>query len=95
MKHVNVTQWVRGNSSPTRPTASHPVGSRTEERVLKSTVRSRGEARTQAASSNSEKCIMVDKGQGQATGPKADDMQTSEGSSPVGAKASRQDTTGV
>jgi hypothetical protein len=39
---------------------SHRVGSRTEERVLRSTVRSRGEARTQAASLNSEKCIMVD-----------------------------------
>ena len=63
MKHVNVTQWVRGRklSSPTRPTVSHRVGSRTEERVLKSTVRSRGEARTQAASLNSEKCIMVDR----------------------------------
>ena len=60
MKHVNVTQWVRGNSSPTRPKASHPVGSRTEERVLKSTVRSRGEARTQAASLNPEIRIVVD-----------------------------------
>jgi len=60
LKHVNVTQWVRGNSSPTRPKASHRVGSRTEERVLKSTVRSRGEARTQAASLNSEKCMVVD-----------------------------------
>jgi hypothetical protein len=59
LKHVNVTQWVRDDSSPTRPKASHPVGSRTEERVLKGTVRSRGEARTQAASSNSETCIMV------------------------------------
>jgi len=38
---------------------------------------------------------MVDKRQGRATGPKADDMQTSEGSSPVRAKASGWDTTGV
>ena len=59
MKHVNVTQWVRGNSSPTRPKASHRVGSRTEGRSLRGGVRSRGEARTQAASLNSEKCIMV------------------------------------
>jgi hypothetical protein len=60
LKHVKVTQWVRGDSSPTRPQASHRVGSRTEERVLRGTVRSRGEARTQAASLNSEKCIVVD-----------------------------------
>ena len=62
MKHVNITQWVRGRklSSPTRPKASHPVGSRTEVRPLKSGVRSRGKARTQAASLNPEKCIMVD-----------------------------------
>ena len=62
MKHVNVTQWVRGQkfSSPTRPKASHQVGSRTEGRPLKGGVRSRGKARTQAASLNSEKCIMVD-----------------------------------
>lgn len=62
MKHVNVTQWVRGRklSSPTRPKASHQVGSRTEGRPLKGGVRSRGKARTQAASLNSEKCIMVD-----------------------------------
>ena len=60
MKHVNVTQWVRGNSSPTRPKASHQVGSRTEGRALKGGVRSRGKARTQAALLNSEKCIMVD-----------------------------------
>jgi len=60
LKHVNVTQWVRGNSSPTRPKVSHPVGSRTEVRPLRGGVRSRGKARTQAASLNSEKCIMVD-----------------------------------
>ena len=62
MKHVNVTQWVRGRklSSPTRPKTSHQVGSRTEGRSLRGGVRSRGEARTQAASLNSEKCIMVD-----------------------------------
>jgi hypothetical protein len=59
LKHVNVTQWVRGNSSPTRPKACHRVGSRTEVRPLRSGVRSRGKARTQAASLNSEKCIMV------------------------------------
>ena len=62
MKLINVTQWVRGQepSSPTRPKASHQVGSRTEGRPLRGGVRSRGEARTQAASLNSEKCIMVD-----------------------------------
>ena len=62
MKHVNVTQWVRGRrlSSPTRPKASHQVGSRTEGRPRKRGVRSRGKARTQAASLNPEKCIMVD-----------------------------------
>jgi hypothetical protein len=62
LKHVNVTQWVRGRrlSSPTRPKASHQVGSRTEGRPRKRGVRSRGKARTQAASLNPEKCIMVD-----------------------------------
>ena len=62
MKHVNVTQWVRGRrfSSPIRPKTSHQVGSRTEGRSRKRGVRSRGEARTQAASLNPEKCIMVD-----------------------------------
>jgi hypothetical protein len=62
LKHVNITQWVRGRrlSSPTRPKASHQVGSRTEERPRKRGVRSRGKARTQAASLNPEKCIMVD-----------------------------------
>jgi hypothetical protein len=62
LKHVNVTQWVRGRrlSSPTRPTTSHQVGSRTEGRSRKRGVRSRGKARTQAASLNPEKCIMVD-----------------------------------
>jgi hypothetical protein len=62
LKHVKITQWVRGRrlSSPTRPTTSHQVGSRTEGRSRKRGVRSRGKARTQAASLNSEKCIMVD-----------------------------------
>jgi hypothetical protein len=62
LKHVNVTQWVRGRkpSSPTRPKASHQVGSRTEGRSPRGGVRSRGEARTQAASLNPEKCIVVD-----------------------------------
>ena len=62
MKHVNVTQWVRGRrlSSPTRPKASHQVGSRTEGRPRKRGVRSRGKARTQAASLNSERSIVVD-----------------------------------
>jgi hypothetical protein len=62
LKHVNITQWVRGRklSSPTRPKASHQVGSRTEGRPRKRGVRSRGKARTQAASLNPEKCIMVD-----------------------------------
>jgi len=64
LKHVNVTQWVRGHrlSSPTRPKASHRVDSQTEGRPLRGGVRSRGEARNQAALLNSEKCIMVDKG---------------------------------
>ena len=62
MKHVNVTQWGRGRrlSSPTRPKTSHQVGSRTEGRSRQRGVRSRGKARTQAASLNSEKCIVVD-----------------------------------
>jgi hypothetical protein len=62
LKLINVTQWVRGqeSSSPTRPTVSHRVGSRTEGRSPRGGVRSRGKARTQAASLNSEKCIMVD-----------------------------------
>jgi len=62
LKHVNVTQWARGqeSSSPTRPTTSHQVGSRAEGRSRKRDVRSRGKARTQAASLNPEKCIMVD-----------------------------------
>ena len=62
MKHVNVTPWVRGRkpSSPARPKASHPVGSQTEVRSSKDDVRSRGKARTQAASLNPEKCIVVD-----------------------------------
>ena len=62
MKLVKVTQWVRWQrlSSPTRPKVSHQVGSRTEVRPPKDGVRSRGKARTQAASLNSEKCIMVD-----------------------------------
>jgi hypothetical protein len=66
LKHVNVTRWVRGPklSSPTRPKVSHQVGSRTEGRSLKGGVRSRGKARTQAASLNSEKCIVVDIGIG-------------------------------
>ena len=50
----------REYSSPTRPKASHQEGSRTEVRPLKGGVRSRAKARTQAASLNSEKCIMVD-----------------------------------
>ena len=63
MKLVKVTQWVRWQrlSSPTRPKASHPVGSRTEGRSPRGGVRSRGKARKQSASLNSEKCIMVDK----------------------------------
>ena len=63
MKLVKVTQWVRWQrlSSPTRPKVSHQVGSRAEVRSSKDGVRSRGKARTQAASLNSEKCIMVDK----------------------------------
>jgi hypothetical protein len=66
LKHVNVTLWVRGRqlSSPTRSKVSHQVGSRTEGRSLRGGVRSRGKARNQAASLNSEKCIMVDDGIG-------------------------------
>jgi hypothetical protein len=62
LKLINVTQWVRGRkpSSPTRPKASHQVGSRTEGRPLRGGVRSRGKARTQAASLNSERSIVVD-----------------------------------
>jgi hypothetical protein len=62
LKLDKVTQWVRWQrpSSPTRPKTSHPVGSRTEGRSLRGGVRSRGEARTQAASLNPENCIVVD-----------------------------------
>ena len=62
MKLINITQWVRRRkpSSPTQPMASHQVGRRTEGRSLRGGVRSRGEPRTQAASLNSEKCIVVD-----------------------------------
>ena len=64
MKIVIVTQWVRGRKlpNPTRPKASHQVDSRTEGRSLRGGVRSRGKARAQAASLNSEKCIVVDTG---------------------------------
>src|SRR6266446_3661991 len=48
--------------------ASHRVGSRTEVRPLRGGVRSRGKARTQAASLNSEKRIVVDLSQGKAGG---------------------------
>ena len=62
MKHVNITQWVRGRrlSSPIRPKASHQVGSRTEGRSLRGGVRSRGKARTQAVSLNPESCRVPD-----------------------------------
>src|SRR5204863_1329605 len=71
LKHVKIIQWVRGDSSPTRPRAcgaSRRVGSRTEVRPLRGGVRSRGKARTQAASLNSEKRIIVDMSQGEAGG---------------------------
>ena len=45
--------------NPTRPKTSHQVGSRTEVRSSRDGVRSRGEARTQAAELSSEKCIVV------------------------------------
>jgi hypothetical protein len=48
-------------SNPIRPKASHQVGSRTEVRPPRGGVRSRGEARTQAVSLNSEIAIMVDR----------------------------------
>jgi hypothetical protein len=62
LKLIKVTQWVRSRkrSSPTRPKASHRVGNRTEGRSSRDGVRSRGKARTQAASLNSEKRIVVD-----------------------------------
>jgi hypothetical protein len=62
LKLINITQWVRGRkpSSPIRLKVSHQAGSRTEGRSPRGGVRSRGEARIQAASLNSEKCIMVD-----------------------------------
>jgi hypothetical protein len=53
---------VERPSSPIRPKVSHPVGSRTEVRSLRSGVRSRGEARAQAAVLNSERSIVVDHG---------------------------------
>ena len=66
MKHVNITQWVRGRklSSPSRPKTSHQVGSRTEVRSPRGDVRSRGEARIQAAllcSENGYSCGQMDK----------------------------------
>jgi hypothetical protein len=62
LKLINITQWVRGRklSSPIRSKASHQVGSRTEGRPLRGGVRSRGEARTQAALLSSENGIVVD-----------------------------------
>ena len=84
MKLINVTQWVRGqeSSSPTRPKASHRVGSRTEGRSLRGDVRSRGKARIQAASLNSEKCIVVD------SGISPGDRTQSRRSAPVGRQQS-------
>jgi hypothetical protein len=62
VKLVNVTQWVRRlrTSIPTRPKASHQVGSRIEGRSPRGGVRNRDEARRQAASLNLENGIMVD-----------------------------------
>ena len=62
MKHVNVTQWVNGRelANPTRPKASHRVGSRTEVRSPRGGVRSRGKARTQAVLLSSENGMVVD-----------------------------------
>jgi hypothetical protein len=62
LKHVNITQWVRGRklSSPIRLKVSHQVGSRTEGRPPRGGVRSRGKARTQAAVLNPENRIVVD-----------------------------------
>jgi hypothetical protein len=61
LKHVIITQWVRQRVliNPTRPKISHRVGSGTEVRSPKGGVRSRGEARAQAAELNPEKCIVV------------------------------------
>jgi hypothetical protein len=61
LKLAIVTQWVRrqGPINPTRPKASHRAGSQTKVRSLRDGVRSRGEARTQAAELNPEKCIVV------------------------------------
>jgi hypothetical protein len=61
LKPVITTQWVRRCEpiNPTRPKASHRAGSRTKVRPPRGGVRSRGEARTQAAELNSEKCIVV------------------------------------
>jgi hypothetical protein len=56
LKIVDVTQRVK---NPARPKPSQQVDSRTEGRSLRGGVRSRGEARAQAASLNSEKCIVV------------------------------------
>ena len=62
MKHVNVTQWVNGRepANPTRPKASHQVGSRTEVRSPRGGVRSRGKARTQAVLLSPENGMVVD-----------------------------------
>ena len=62
MKLVNITQWVRERKlpNPTRSKASHRVDSRTEVRSLRGGVLSRGKARAQAASLNSEKCTRTE-----------------------------------
>jgi hypothetical protein len=64
VKLVIITQWVRERKlpSPTRPKPSQQVDSRTEVRSPRGGVRSRGKARAQAASLNSEKCIVVVRG---------------------------------
>jgi hypothetical protein len=59
LKHVNVTQWVRGRFK-SHPTKGKPPGRQlnrsatAEKRCAK-----QSKARTQAASLNSEKCIVV------------------------------------
>jgi hypothetical protein len=62
LKHVDVTQWVNGRelANPTRPKASHRVGSRTEVRSSRGGVRSRGKARTQAVLLSPENGMVVD-----------------------------------
>jgi hypothetical protein len=90
LKLANVTQWVRRRVpiNPTRPKASHQAGSQTKVRSPRGGVRSRGEARTQAAEWNPEKGIVVDKRISPGDRTPSRLLQRWEGRSPVRGRAS-------